>query len=134
MLGIYPKVLGNFYKAVAQAVLLFGAETWVLTPRIEQALDSFHHRVAQHITRRQPRRRGYGIWKYPTLTEAMGKAGFERIIKSVTRMQKKVAQFIATRPIIDLCERATRRPGARVSCRWWEQAGTDLEGAKKRAA
>ena len=45
-----------------------------------------------------------------------------------------VAQYIATRPILDLCERATRRPGARVSPRWWEQAGIDLEGARKRAA
>ena len=29
--GAYPKVSGSFYKVVAQAVLLFGAETWVLT-------------------------------------------------------------------------------------------------------
>ena len=44
-----------------------------------------------------------------------------------------VAQYIATRPIMDLCERATRRLEARVSRRWWYQAGIDLEGAKKRA-
>ena len=30
--GANPKVLGNFYKTVALSVLLFGAETWVLTP------------------------------------------------------------------------------------------------------
>ena len=36
-----PKVLGNFYKAVAHTVLLFEAETWVLTQRMEKALDSF---------------------------------------------------------------------------------------------
>ena len=29
--GADPKVSENFYKAVDQAVLLFGAETWVLT-------------------------------------------------------------------------------------------------------
>ena len=28
--GADPKLSGNFYKAVAQAVLLFGSETWVL--------------------------------------------------------------------------------------------------------
>ena len=28
------RVLGNFFKAVVQAVLMFGAETGVLTPRI----------------------------------------------------------------------------------------------------
>ena len=39
--GADPKVLGHFYKAVLQAVLLFGAETWVLTPWMERALDIF---------------------------------------------------------------------------------------------
>ena len=56
------------------------------------------------------------------------------IRKSVTRRQNNVAQYIATRPILGLFERATRRPGVRVSWRWWEQDGIDLEGAKKRAA
>ena len=45
-----------------------------------------------------------------------------------------VAHYISTRLIMDLCERDTRRPGARVSRRWWEQDGIDLEGAKKQAA
>ena len=49
------------------------------------------------------------------------------------RRQKMVAQYIATWPILDLCERSTRRPRARVSWRWWEQDGIDLEGAKERA-
>ena len=62
----------------------------------------------------------------------MWEAGFEEIIKSVTRRHNMVAQYIATRPIMDLCERAIRRPGARVSWWWCEQAGIDLEGAKKK--
>ena len=57
-----PKVSGFFYKAVAQAVLLFGAVTWVLEPRMERALDNFQHRFARRITRRQPRIWGDGIW------------------------------------------------------------------------
>ena len=43
--GADPKVSGYFYKVVAQAVLLFGEETWVINPRMERALDSFQHRV-----------------------------------------------------------------------------------------
>ena len=39
--GADVRVSGNFFKAVVQAVLLFGAETWVLTSRIERALESF---------------------------------------------------------------------------------------------
>ena len=44
-----------------------------------------------------------------------------------------VAQYIATRPILDLCERFLQRPGAWVYRRWWEQEGLDLEGLKERA-
>ena len=39
--GADPKVSRTFYIAVTQAVLLFGSETWVLTTRMEKALDSF---------------------------------------------------------------------------------------------
>ena len=45
-----------------------------------------------------------------------------------------VAQYIATRSILDLCERYARRPGERVSRQWWEQARIYFEGAKKNSA
>ena len=35
---------------------------------------------------------------------------------------------------MDLCERSARRPGERVSQRWWEQDGLDLEGTDKMSA
>ena len=53
---------------------------------------------------------------------------------SILRRHNTVAQFIATRPILDLCEQATRQPGARVSWWWWEQTGIDLKGAREKAA
>ena len=36
--GATPRISGNFFKAVVQQVLLFGAETWVVTPKMERAL------------------------------------------------------------------------------------------------
>ena len=131
--GTDKRVSGNFFKAVVQEVLLFGAETWVLTPRIERALESFQHGAARRITGRHPRRRGDGHWTYPPLNEAMREAGFEGIWKAVTRRQNTVAQYISTRPIMDLCERSTQRLGVRVHRRWWEKEGIDLETEKGRA-
>ena len=58
--GADPKVSGHFYEAVSQAVFLFGAETCVLTPRMERAVDSFQHRVVRRLTGRNPRR--WGGW------------------------------------------------------------------------
>ena len=42
--------------------------------------------------------------------------------------QNTIAQYIATKPIMDLCLAAKRRPGPRVAMRWWEKEGLDLEG------
>ena len=39
---------------------MLGEETWVLTPRMDRALDSFQHRVAQRLTEKQPKRQGDG--------------------------------------------------------------------------
>ena len=75
----------------------------------------FKHRFARRLTRSQPSREGGGSWAYPSLAEAMGEAGFKGIRKSVTRRQNMVAQYIATRPILDLYERSAWRMGARVS-------------------
>ena len=63
----------------------------------------------------------------------MKEAGIVRIRTSILRRQNTVAQFIATWPILDLCEKALRRPGARVPMRWWEQTEIDWKGAKEKA-
>ena len=44
--GTDQKLSGHFFKAVVQAVLVLGEETWILTPWMEWALSSFQHRVA----------------------------------------------------------------------------------------
>ena len=41
---------GFFFKAVVQAVLLFGAETWVVTPRMGQFLGGFQDLVVRQLT------------------------------------------------------------------------------------
>ena len=95
------KVSGHFFKVLVEAVLLFGAETWVLTPRMDRYLSSFQHRVVRRIIGRQPRRRGGGILDYTPLVAAMAEAGFEDIRAYVRK--NAFAQYIATRPIMDLC-------------------------------
>ena len=64
----------------------------------------------------------------------MAEAGFEEIRTYVTRRQNTIAQYIATRPILNLCKRSARRPGLWVSLKWWKKDGLELKGAKERAA
>ena len=113
--------------------MLFRSETWVLTATIEKALDIFQSRVARKITGRQPRQGKDRIWYYPLLTGAMKETGMVRIRTSILWRQNTVTQFIVTRTIQDLCKKATRRPGAQVAWRWWEQTGIDWKGEQDRA-
>ena len=106
--GADPKVSRNFYIAVTQQVLLFGAKTWVLTRRMEAALDAFQGRVARRLTGRMPRRGRDGDWLYLPLEGATKEAGIVRARTSVLQRQHTVAQFIATRPILGLCEGTER--------------------------
>ena len=111
-------------------MLLFGAETWVVTPNMERALSGFLHGAARRLTGRQGRRAKNGGWYYPSLEGAMREAGLTDIRKSIANSQNTVAQYIATRPLLDLCEGARAREGAKVPMRWWDQADIDWETAK----
>ena len=102
--GADPKVSRNFYIAVTQQVLLFGADSWVLTGKMEAALYAFQGRVARRLTGRLPHRGTDGKWQYLPLAEAIKDAGIVRVRTSVLRRQNTVAQFVATRPILALCE------------------------------
>ena len=132
--GADPKVSRSFYTDVTHQVLLFGAELWVLTKNMESALDALQGRVARRLTGRQPRRGRDGEWFYPSLAGALQEAGVVRARISVLRRQNMVAQFIATRPILGLCEVAERRRGTRVPQRWWEKSGIDWSLAREKAA
>ena len=52
--------------------------------------------------------------------------------KSIVNRQNTVEQYIATRPLLDLCKEARAREGTRVPLRWWNQTGIDWEAAKAR--
>ena len=88
--GADPKVSNIFYTAVTQAVLLFGAETCVLTLRIEKALDRFQSRAVRKITGRKPQRRKNRSWDYPPLAGALREALMVGIRTSITRRQNTV--------------------------------------------
>ena len=60
----------------------------------------------------------------------MTEEGLQEADNYISSRQNTVAQYIATRPIIDLCLAKKRRLGPIVSIWWWEQEGLDLEGMR----
>ena len=116
-----------FYIAMTQQVLLLRAESGVLTGKMEAALDAFQGRVARRLTGRLPRRGRDGKWQYLPLAGATKDAGIVRARTSVLQRQNTVAQFVAMRPILVLCEGTERRGGTRFPQRWWEQTGIESQ-------
>ena len=69
---------------------------------------------------------------YLPLAGATKEAGIVRARTSVLRRHNTVAQFIAKRPILGLCEMMERQGGgARVPQRWWEQPRIDWKLARE---
>ena len=48
--GEDARMLGLFYVAVVQVVLMYGSETWVMSPRIGRTLCGFHNRAVCRLT------------------------------------------------------------------------------------
>ena len=65
-----PRVSGFFFKAVVQAILLFGSETWVANPRMGKALGGFQTQVERRMTGRIPQRTPGRKWKYTSAATA----------------------------------------------------------------
>ena len=74
--GAAPRVFGFFFKATVQAVLLFGSETWVVTPRMGKSLGGVQFQVARRLTGRLPRRTPYRKWTHTSAAKAQEEAGF----------------------------------------------------------
>ena len=66
-----------FFKALVQAVLIFGSETWVLTPRMGRALGIFQQRVTRRIMGRHTKRKDEGGWEYTRLLAVIEEGRFE---------------------------------------------------------
>ena len=60
----------------------------------------------------------------------MAEAGLREVGTYVYLFHNTAAQFITTRPIVDLCLAAERMPGSRVTKQWWDQDGLDVEGMR----
>ena len=54
-------VSGFFFKTTVKAVLIFGAETWVVTPYMGRFLGGFQDQVLRRLTVRLPRSKTDGV-------------------------------------------------------------------------
>ena len=89
--GEDPQTYRNFYKAVVNANIMPGSETWVMTHRVGRNLGGFHHRLARQIENMQPRRDMMRRWVYPPLDKAMKTVGLKEVETYILNLHNTVA-------------------------------------------
>jgi hypothetical protein len=92
-----------FCKAVIHSVFLYGFEMWAITKSMLKVLERFHHRVARRLS---------GLMlRYP-LADALQIAGLFPMEEYVSRCHNRLADYVTTRPIFELCGEAERQSGS----------------------
>ena len=84
-----------------QTVLLFGSEKWELPPRLEKALDGFHHQGVQWMVVMGPKFQRDGTWVYTPIREVLEMVGLEEIGLYISHRKNMISQYIVTCPIME---------------------------------
>ena len=102
-----------FYREVAQEMILFMEETWVLPEDTEKRIAGLHMEFFQKVTGKQAKRRLYGTWCREVAENVLKATWTQGIQTYIDRCQKMVAQWVALRPIVGADGVHRRRGGDR---------------------
>ena len=109
-----------FYRAMIQAVLLYGSESWNLTKAMMKRLEGFHIRAAYQMARtHKPRENDDGSWTYPASKDVLEEVGLHPIEHYIRVRRNSIIDFVATRSVYEFCKNATRRPGTNHYRKRW---------------
>jgi hypothetical protein len=99
-----PRIAAKFYKAVVQAVLLYGSKTWNLTTSALERLKGFHVCGAYKMARTHcPKRGANGVWFYPKTADVLEECGMNTITTYIQSHRQTIAMYVVTRPIFKAC-------------------------------
>jgi hypothetical protein len=102
--NISPHIAASFYKAVVQAILLYGSETWVLSRTALVRLEGFHIRAAYRMVKMHKPKQGPGrTWIYPRLVDVLQECGLKTMEEYIGIRRQTIAVYMATRPILTEC-------------------------------
>ena len=117
-----PRVSAKFYKAIVQSVLLYGSETWVLSPAVLARLEGFHIHAAYRMAKKHvPRRGPHQQWVYPPSDKVLEECGMHTIEHYIDVRRETIAKYVVGRSIFAECQGADRRRGQVPRRWWWEQ-------------
>ena len=113
---------GNNYRAVVQEILLYGSETWIILVAMEKKVEGEHTRYLRHITGKQVRQIVDKTWETTVEEVAREAAGMQSVMNYIVRPQATVEQWVALRPIFEVCEGDKGYEGGEHRMEaWWSQ-------------
>ena len=118
--GATSGTMAYFYKAVVQAVLLYGSESWVLTQKMWKAVESFHSSCARYIVGEHIRQRPDGEWILPPTARILEKCKLRTVREYIARRKETVSDFMKSRPIYETCIKSTPSAGNVNQKVWWD--------------
>ena len=117
-----PRVSAKFYKAIVQSVLLYGSETWVLSPAALARLEGFHIRAAYRMAKEHvPRRGPLQQWVYPSSEAVLEECGMHTIEHYIDVQRETIAKYVVGCSNHVECQGTDRRRGLVPRRWWWEQ-------------
>ena len=93
------------YHTVLQAVLLFGVETWVLLAPMTYRLEGVHVGFLQQVTKSKAKTLRDELWRKAATEKLLQGATTQPLQTYFDRRQAIVAEWVALRPIFDVCAR-----------------------------
>jgi hypothetical protein len=125
--NVSPHVAATFYKAVVQAILLYGSKTWVLSRMTLARLEGFHIRAAYRMVKMHKPKWGPGrTWIHPRLVDVLQECGLKTMEEYIGIRWQTMAVYVATRLILHKCRQGERKRGA-IPCLWWSEQLMDLD-------
>ena len=121
--GADPRVCGMFYKAVVQSVLLYGCETWVVTPAILRMLSGFQIRAAWRMAiHNKPRKLNDDTWVYPRSDDVYKEVGLFSIEHYIQKRRNTLSEYAENRDIYKRCvESEAKRGTGPLKKYYWQQ-------------
>ena len=115
--------MATFYTVTIQAILLYGAESWVLTRENLRKLNSFHLCAVQYMTGKHIRKKGDDSWEYPRHKDLLTECGLEEINQYINRRRTTLRHYLMTNKRELLREaNQTRTPAPNaLEILWWNQ-------------
>jgi hypothetical protein len=102
--NVSPHIAATFYKAVVQAILLYGSKTWVLFQTALARLEGFHIRATYRMVKTHKPKRGPGrTWIYPRSVDLLQECGLKTMEEYLGIRRQMISVYVVTRPILTKC-------------------------------